>query len=450
MTENDGRTRLFPGLANQLKNQPSPSGPQSESAPGPGENPDARENSEPRHKGPGSEGKVVPLRQAARQQQALRHWSFEDIRSMPWRRLVLITVLVLLLAAVVFLVLWGQTADFDALRRSYTYRGLERDSQGIAQEVSLGTEYAMLGAMGRRTAIASQLGLQVLDEDGTILASSVAALAQPVLVTSRKLTLAYDAGGRTICLINSAMQTQVLHTEQKILMADAAEGGGFCYLTAADEDKSVLTVHSDRFSEVFCWYSKSRYLTTAALSDNGQLVAAAGAGSRDGLYWSTLQLLRTDQETPVADVDLGQAVVLRLDWIGDTCVLLCHDRVDFYSADGALLGSYALGSRSLSAAAVGEDFLALTLSEDRDRQTLLTLDTSGNVIAELALGREVDCLSAAGDYVALLGPQGLSLYTRQLSLYGQLAQTGSLRSCQMRNDGTVLLTTAQGTALYLP
>jgi len=457
LAENDNRTRLFPGLAKQLQELESQ---QTARIPDLGAIPEVKteQKSEPKPEPkpePKTEPKQAPadnvldFKQAAKQQ-APRNWSVEDIRRIPWRRILLIAVLVLLLAAVIILVIWGQTADLDALRRGYTYRGVDKNVRGLAYEVELTGEYASLGGMNRRTALASELGLEVLDEDGTVLASVVSTLADPILVTSDKLSLVYDAGDDTICLINSAMQTETIQTAHPILMADAAEGGGFCYLSATDADKSVLTVHSERFSEVFSWYSKTRYLTTAALSDNGQMVAAIGAGSKDGLYWSSLLLLRTDQETPAADVDLGEAVVLWVDWIGDTCVLVCRDQVLFYGESGALQGSYALGSRSVTGADAGDGWLALTLTEGRGRDTLLTLRTDGTVLGELALGREVEGISAAGDYAALLTPQGLSLYDPSLTLYAELADSADLRGCYARADGTVLLFTGEGTALYLP
>ncbi len=447
MAENDNSTRLFPGLSGQLRKlEQQPSEPQDEATSAPG--PAAEPKSAPVPRAEPSDN-VVSLRKAARRT-APKNWSVEDIRHFPWRRALVLTVLVLLLAAVIVLAVWGQTADLDALRRSYAYRGVERDARGLARQVTLSDEYEMLGAMGRRTAIASRLGLQILDEDGTGLASVVATLTEPTLVTGPKLSLVYDAGGTTVCLANSAMQTETIRTAQPLLAADVAENGSFCYLTAAEADKTVLTVHSEQFSEVFSWFSRSRYLTTAALSDGGDLVAAIGAGSRDGIYWSSLLLLRTDRETPVADVALGESVVLRVDWIDEVCVLLCHDRVQFYSETGELLAEYALGERTPTAAAVGDGYLALCLTEGRARDTLLTLRTDGTVLGELALGREADRLSAAGPYVALLTPQGLSVYTSKLTVYGELTETGSLRDCHVRKDGTVLLTTGQGTALYLP
>lgn len=452
MAENDNSTRLFPGLSKQLRELEQRSEPKQDTQPEPVPTPQPEPKEEPKpvpKTAAASGGNVLDFKQASRQQ-APKNWSVEDIRRIPWRRILLIAVLVLLLTAVIVLVIWGQTADLDAMRRGYAYRGVDRSAQGLAYEVELNGEYESLGGMGCRTAVASDLGLQALDEDGTVLASVVATLSDPVLVTSDKLALVYDAEDTTICLINSAMQTEKLQAAHPILMADAAQGGGFCYLSATDADKSVLTVHSERFSEVYSWHSKTRYLSTAALSDNGQMVAAIGAGSKNGVYWSSLLLLRTDQETPAADVDLGEAVVLWVDWIGDRCVLICRDQVLFYSQNGALLGSYDLNGRTVTGADAGEDWLALTLTEGRGRDTLLSLKTDGTVLGELALGREVDGVSAAGDYVALLTPQGLSLYDPTLALYAELADSANLRGCHVREDGTVLLYTGEGTALYLP
>ena len=154
----------------------------------------------------------------------------------------------------------------------------------------------------------------------------------------------------------------------------------------------------------------------------------------------------------MADVALGDQLVLWADWVGGSCCLVCHDQVLIYSSAGELLGSYAAGGKTITGVSAGGGFVLLSLSEGRtgDRDMLVTLDASGSVRAEVTLGCQASQISAAGDYAAVLTPQGLRLYDSGLHLYGQLEEPGVLTRCAARDDGSVLLISSQGCALYLP
>lgn len=443
MADNDNRTRLFPGLAKQLREQEEKVHVW-EAGNTPAKEADETPKAEPVRKA----RTVIPMHELPEEPQT---WADEGDRRRDIRkRIVMVSVLSVLMLLVICAIVWGATADFDALRRSYTYRGVERDERGVTMSQALPSENGQVAAMNRWTVQATELGLQVQDEDGALLADCTARLSDPVLHTSRKAALAYDAGGTTLCVISSAMQSATLSTQAPLLAADVSEGGGFCYLTGSDTEKTVLTVCSENFSEVFSWYSKSRYLQTAVLDDSGHLVATVGVGTQDGVYWSSLLLLRTDSETPVADIDLGEKLVLWADWIGDTCCLICRDEILFYSEDGTLLGSYALDGRSVNSAAVTEDVLVLYLTEGRtgERGTLLALASDGAVRKELTPESAVEQLSAAGEYIAVQTFDGVLLYQGALEPYGTLEEV--LQSCYARPDGSVLLVYEQESALYLP
>ena len=138
-------------------------------------------------------------------------------RRVSLRRVLALVLLVLAVLAALGALMWGAAVDMDALRRSYTYRGVNRDSRGVTDSLPLPEDWIAAAPMGRRLALASGLGLQLLDEDGSELASCVATLASPALRVEKKAALAYDVGKATICVIDSALRSQVI---------DAGAGGG--------------------------------------------------------------------------------------------------------------------------------------------------------------------------------------------------------------------------------
>ncbi len=85
-----------------------------------------------------------------------------------------------------------------------------------------------------------------------------------------------------------------------------------------------------------------------------------------------------------------------------------------------------------------------------NRYSLITVDEKGNELASVYLGQEVLSLSACGKYVAVLTPEGLTIYTPSLAVYHQTDNTGNATSVVMREDGTALLLGGGQGRLYIP
>ena len=127
--------------------------------------------------------------------------------------------------------------------------------------------------------------------------------------------------------------------------------------------------------------------------------------------------------------------------------------VQLVDVDGTYLGSYTYEEPYLKDYDTqGDGFLTLVTNMYRagNRNTLRTLDESGSEIASLYLGQEVLDLSASGNYVAVLTPDDLTIYTSSLNVYAQTNDIGSATSVIMREDGSALLLGGGQGWLYLP
>ena len=100
----------------------------------------------------------------------------------------------------------------------------------------------------------------------------------------------------------------------------------------------------------------------------------------------------------------------------------------------------------------GDGFLCLSLNMYKagNRYSLVTVDEKGNQLAEVYIGQEILDLSACGKYVAVLTPEGLTIYNQYLSVYHQTIETGNATSVVMREDGSVLLLGSGSGNLYIP
>ena len=68
----------------------------------------------------------------------------------------------------------------------------------------------------------------------------------------------------------------------------------------------------------------------------------------------------------------------------------------------------------------------------------------------LGINEEVLDVSAAGDYVAVLTGNELTIYKSDLTLYAATSNSWGARRVLMREDGSALLVTNESASLYLP
>ena len=81
---------------------------------------------------------------------------------------------------------------------------------------------------------------------------------------------------------------------------------------------------------------------------------------------------------------------------------------------------------------------------------LVTVNSSGEAIAELDLNDEILDLTAAGRYIAVLYADRLTVYNKDLTEYATFTQTETAQFACMRSDGSVCLITADTISLFIP
>ena len=146
-------------------------------------------------------------------------------------------------------------------------------------------------------------------------------------------------------------------------------------------------------------------------------------------------------------------MVLSLGSVGGRLAALQDDRLTLIGADGSLAGSYRFEYPYLRGASLdGDGFAALLLSRYRSGSALrlVTVDAEGEVLGTLDERREIVNVSAAGDYVAVLYGDSLTVYRSDLTPCATLASAEFAKRAVMRPDGTVLLIGASRAWLYVP
>ena len=386
-----------------------------------------------------NDGKIVPLHPKKRG---------------PLKKILALLAAVLVVCGVVALVLFGKNLNTDALRRWVRYWNLgSQEGTGLFQfDAHNSNRYANYNG---GLAVASVGGLSTYQSDGQEAVISQAQLAMPQIESCSQLVMAYNVGGNTLLAVSSrGGELLRVTTERAILDASLSQGGSICYVVGESGSKSVLTVYNSSQECVYRWLSSTTYMPLCAISADGTRLASVGLDQADGSFKSTLNLFRIDREQIERTVDLGPELVYDLRYLGDdTLCAIGETDVQFYTADGEAAGTYVYNDCYLKDFDAGGDgFLVLSLNMYRagNRYSLVTVDEAGQELGTVYVGQEILSLSACGKYVAILTPEGLSVYDRGLELYAQTADVGSATSVLMRRDGSVLLLGGGEGHLYIP
>lgn len=370
------------------------------------------------------------------------------------KRVLTLAGIVLLVCAVLCLILFRQELNLDKIRRYVTYLG--KEGSGTYGEYIFDAHSAnSYAAFDNGLALATVAGLEVFDPYGEPLCTVNRAMSVPVLAVGKNTVLAYDVGGTAICAAG-ANSTPLLSMDlvKPILDADISGGDAVCYAVAEDGYKTVLTVLSSEQKQTYQWLSSTQYLPLCAISDSGKRLGAVSLGQTEGIFNSSAVLFSTEQEEPLATLSLGNQLIYDLDFVDEK--ILCaigENGLVYFDDDGNAIGEYGYNGQYLRDYSMhGSGFVTLILNQYKagNRYSIVTVDNKGQELSSLYLGEEVLSISAAGNYVAVLGAGKLYIYTADLKPYAETEQVFGASDVVMRADGSAILIGGGAAKLYLP
>ena len=356
----------------------------------------------------------------------------------------------------VALVVYRDELNIDALRRAIAYRKLERSATGQSTEFQYEEDTSnRFDTYRGGLLVASTTNIQLFAQSGSVLFSENIFMSDPALCTTDNYAVVYDIGGSQLVAFTDMQASLQLNLEDNlsIFSAQLNDSGWLAVTTQESGYKAVVHVYNNEQNLVYQWNSSSHFVTDAVVYNDCNTMAAVSIGQNGTEYQSTLSLFRLDSEDLYASLDLGNRLVLSVTAMGNRVCVLTESEILFVDAEGQLIGSFPYSSQYLRACSLeGDDFAALQLGKYRAGSIgeLVTVDSSGTVIATLSLSEDIISLSAAGRYVAVLYADRLEIYDKELQLYAQLNGTENARNALVREDGSVMFIGAGTAWLYIP
>lgn len=378
-----------------------------------------------------------------------------------FRLLAFLATLALVLGALA-LVVFREELNMDALKRYITYRSLTRDADGQAQSFPYdGSVNDAFAELDGSLLVAGDSGVRLYSPAGVLLAEEPVVLEQPVVSSSGKYAVVYDAGGTALRLFNGSHQLLAVDDQGTLLSATVNPSGWLAVTHQASGHKGAVTVYDGDQQKRMQFNFSSRFVMDAAVSQDNSSLAVVTVDQEEGGFRSTLSVYDLDpslsagthyDNEPTAQDDLGSCVALSLRGAGGKFRVAGDSSLSICTTDGSTV-SYDYSDRYLKSFSLGGDsFTALLLGKYRagSAASLTIVDDDGRVTGALSTSEQILSLSAAGRYIAVLTADRLDIYTQDLALYSSLEGTSGARRVLMGDDGSALLIGSETAYLYLP
>ena len=260
-------------------------------------------------------------------------------------------------------------------------------------------------------AVASGGGLQIFDENGSLVQRQAVTMLQPALDTAGNYAAACDVGGTTLVTMDRKGTVGTTEEDNAIIAVSVTEDGWLAIATEAQGYRGLVTVRDEKQNVIYQWYSGEDYVVNTALSNDHTLaVLCAGTGG------AKVHLFAMDREEPLGTFP-AKELMLDLFWTDDDhLAALSGDRLVFLDRHAVQTAEYGFSGLHLyDYATGGEKLMTLALSAYRTGGscTLVTLSPSGKVIAE----RTIDAVTGVdvrGKQILVRSGGVLTLYNQQL------------------------------------
>lgn len=367
--------------------------------------------------------------------------------------LIMTIITALLVIGAILMVAYRDEINVDTLVQ---YLTAQDDEDGeLASFVHAGGNDMDFAWIDSGIVMASQTGGHYYSTTGDSYAEAVSNLSIPVLTHNSNTAVVYDGGGQTLSLFTGKNLpfSLTLSDGEELISARLNDSGWLAVTAQLSGYKGSVSIYDSSYNVVMEINRSSSFLMDGALSPDSKSVAVITIGQSAAIFQSTLLLYTVGQDSPSATVDLGDAVVLDMEFEEDCIWLITDQSVITLDKNGDNLQSYSYGQYHLKGYTLGGDgFVALLFSdyETGDPNRMVSVDTDCQSTGSRSLIGEVPDIDGSGDYVSVLSGDGLTVYTSNLAVYAQLEDSQGAQALAQNSNGSVLLAGSQMAWIFQP
>lgn len=372
------------------------------------------------------------------------------------QRLCIFLFTVMLLLCAIAVTMNRDVMNFTAFRRWLLYGDLELSLYGESDSFShAGGDSPSFALSNQGVLLVSTVGSRFYSFRGDILAERVVSYTNPILHKGNNATVVYDAGGSSLTLYQQEKEVFALNLGQDdaIISARLNENDWLVTVTQEKGYKGIATIYNNKQEIIMDISLSTTFVTDAFLSPDNRSVVLVTVGQTAGVFETTLLFYDIKEPESKKSIQFSGKVIFDLDYEKNWIWLLSENEVTILDTNTYEKNSWNFPNQYLKDANLeGEGFATLLLGQYRagTANRLVTIDSSGKLLGEMSVTSSPLALSSAGQYVAYLTQDRLTLLDKNLQELAFLNEVGHANQVALTSDGTVLLASQQEAWLYLP
>ena len=226
--------------------------------------------------------------------------------------------------------------------------------------------------------------VSLYDMQGDTLLSVSKTNSSPILLTSDKYILVYNAGGNSFQIYSTVSCLYEDTFDYAISCAALNDNGMFLVATKSREYRSVVHVYDKDFRDIYHWSSPDKYVAAADIKNNDkEFVIAAFGTTQSGDYYTEILVCETGKEEKKAQLRIENAMPLSVAYTArGGFVLFCDTGFYFYNESCELIKTVGFsGEIPVRAETVGDySYYAMNKNVVGSTHDVTVLDDTGNIL----------------------------------------------------------------------
>lgn len=302
---------------------------------------------------------------------------------------------------------------------------------------------SVYAAFGDGLAVMNSDTLSFLNSEGREQLKQQLKYASPAFSAAGDNLLAYDRGGKSLCLTNRYTALWQLQLESDIISASVNNAGAFSVVTDEQGYRAAVALYDNRRKPRFKWSTSEYYIMKSCVSPDSRRLAALCMSEEGGRRVSKIRVFSVDQEEPLFDIALGELTAYSMEYYQQDSLMVVTDRgVLVYDEAGQQQGrfDYAEGSVAALCHEMGRlPCLALETGDRNQRTRAVIIGENGQPVFEKTYPSAARSISYGGDYVALLLRDSVEQFCALPGGRTASAPEINARAVVQRADGCVAL-----------
>ena len=276
--------------------------------------------------------------------------------------------------------------------------------------------------------------------DGSELFAIQLGYSNPGLCVSDNFVVAFDRGNRAFSVYEQRSLVASMEAEGTIISVSQNKDGFIAVVHNDDAFRGAVSVYDNYQNLVYQWKTSDYYLLRAAVSPNGQYLAAVAMTQENGVYRSKIVTFRMSEETRHAEFDLEDTIVADMHFLGDDTLCLIGDNSSVVmNMDGEQLTAFDYGDNSLKTCTKGHGYVVLATVKSSSGLGSKLVRIAPTGVTEYATDDEVRKISASGDYIGVLYTSSIQMLNGSMQELTGPVEVYQVRDILTNGDGKLML-----------